>query len=487
MIIDAHYLTEHTNTWTSIFKFKIIIFRKYNGTLKIKVFPEKIKKNNRLRVSKLNFNNKEEKLMSSKVGNKRWLIAFMMLFVYAAMYLGRSSLSYVGPVLMKQFGWSGTQFGLASTAFFIGYGITMLPSGPLADKFGTTKILVFGVLFWSVFVFFTPFAGSLVMIIIIRALTGVGQGTVLPSNGTLMSRWMPQKEVGLAQGIVMIGTPLGIAITMLLAPFIMASFGWKSVFWIFAFVGPIWVLLWLKFGKDRPEDDPKLSKAELEYIKSGQVTKEITGDAAKVVAKDIYSTPAVWITAISYFSSNYLFFMFMTWLPTYFAVGRGFPMKTAGLLLVVPYVVAMFCYPLGGKLVDSFSKKLGDNIGRKIFQIIGLAGAAVLLVLASWSDNIVVAIIFLSISNGLLSVTQAPFFSTAVIYSPKNAGMITGLYGFFGTAAGLIAPIVTGIIVDAAGYNQALFVGAAVAVVGAVIMMFAKVKPVEARAYKAME
>ncbi|CAB1249997.1 MFS transporter [Clostridium sp. MT-14] len=422
--------------------------------------------------------------MSSEIGNKRWFIAFMMVFVYAAMYLGRSSLSYVGPVLMKQFGWNATQFGLASTAFFIGYGLTMLPSGPLADKFGTTRVLIFGVLFWSVFVFLTPFVASLGMIIIVRALTGVGQGTVLPSNGTLMSRWMPQKEVGLAQGIVMIGTPLGIALTMLTAPFIMASFGWKSVFWIFALIGPIWTFVWLKFGKDRPEDDHRLSKAELEYIKSGQVNKEITGDAAKVVAKDIYSTPSVWIVALSYFASNYLFFMFMTWLPTYFAIGRGFSMKTAGLLLVAPYIVAMFCYPLGGKLADSFAKKLGDNVGRKMFEVIGLAGAAILLVLSSLSTNIIVAVIYLSISNGLLSITQAPFFSTAVIYSPKNAGMISGLYGFFGTAAGLIAPIVTGIIVDSAGYNNALFVGAAVAVVGAVIMLFAKIKPVEAKKAK---
>ena len=58
--------------------------------------------------------------MEQKIGNKRWYIVALLVVCFTFMYLGRSSISIAGPVLMKQYGWTGTQFGLVSTAFFIG-------------------------------------------------------------------------------------------------------------------------------------------------------------------------------------------------------------------------------------------------------------------------------------------------------------------------------------------------------------------------------
>ncbi|WP_318505050.1 MFS transporter [Bacillus sp. T3] len=66
--------------------------------------------------------------MASKVGNKRWLIVFILVLAYTFMYLGRSSISIAGSTIMEDYGWSATQFGLVSTAFFIGYALTMLPA-----------------------------------------------------------------------------------------------------------------------------------------------------------------------------------------------------------------------------------------------------------------------------------------------------------------------------------------------------------------------
>ena len=119
--------------------------------------------------------------MASKVGNKRWLIIFILVLCYTFMYLGRSSISIAGSTIMKDYGWSATQFGLVSTAFFIGYAITMLPAGYLADKFGAGKVIVVGTLVWSLFTLLSPFAGSIGIFVAIRAMVGVGQGvTFLP-------------------------------------------------------------------------------------------------------------------------------------------------------------------------------------------------------------------------------------------------------------------------------------------------------------------
>lgn len=416
----------------------------------------------------------------SEIGKQRWVIVFMMLLIYGIMYLCRTSLSIAGPTMMNEFGWSPAQFGLASTGFFLGYAITMLPAGWLSDKFGTTVVLVVGVLWWSVFMMVAPTAGTMgvVAFIVARAAMGLGQAAVLPANAAMIAQWIPKKESALAQGVVMIGTPLGITLTYAIAPTILEGLGWRFLFYFFACLGPIWLVAWYFLGKSKPEDHPRVTKEELDYIRSdrgGVVTNAagVTSEAnAEVTARQVFRTPAVWVVAISYFTSNYLFFMFMTWLPTYFDKGRGLSLSGSAYLSTIPYIVAMFCYPLGGLLADWAAKKWGHNAGRKLFPIIGLAGAGAFLIFGTQASTIVGAVTLISISNGLLSVTQAPFFSMPLVFSRIHAAKITGLNGFCGTVGGIIAPMMTGFIVQATGYDQALYVGAGVAVLGALVLLF---------------
>ena len=129
----------------------------------------------------------------SKIGHKRWYIVLLLVLCYNFVYLGRASISIAGPVLMKEYNWNGTDFGLVSTAFFIGYALTMLPAGWLSDKFGSTKVIVAGTLLWSIFTFLTPVgAAAISFIIVIRIVVGIGQGVTLPSASSLISRWIPK-------------------------------------------------------------------------------------------------------------------------------------------------------------------------------------------------------------------------------------------------------------------------------------------------------
>lgn len=410
--------------------------------------------------------------MDSKIGKKRWIIVALMLLSYVAMYISRSSMSIAGPVMMKEYGWSATQFGLVSTAFFIGYALTMLPAGYLADKFGSGKIMIAGILLYSVFQFLTPFGATIGLMIVLRAIMGIGQGVILPCNGSLLAQWVPKKESATAQGIVMIGTPLGITLTMPLAIFVMQNWNWQMVFYSFAFIGPVWILLWSQFGRNKPELHPAITKEELAYIKADQGTVQLTGEAEKVTLKDVFSTPSVWTSALAYFTSNYLFFLFFAWLPTYFVNGRGFTHVMSGYMTMIPYMFAMLAYPLGGVVADRAAKRFGHNAGRKMYPVIGLVSAGVFLILGTGVGSPEGAIALITASIFCLSITQAPFFSMPMIFSPKNAGKIIGVYGFCGTCAGLSAPLLTGIIIDyTKSYDYAMYFGAAVAMLGAIILL----------------
>lgn len=419
--------------------------------------------------------------MTQKVGSKRWEMVFLLVLCYLALFMDRSAMSIAGPAMIKHYNWSPSAFGLASSAFFLGYAIVQMPGGRLADRFGGGRVMVFGALWWGVFVFITPLGGTLLAVIIIRMFMGFGEGVTLPSIHSTAARWYPKKEAGLAIGIVQMGCPAGIALAMILGTWILQKWSWQIVFQSFAFVAPLWCLLWWKFGKDRPQLHPKVSKAELDYILQDKTSDLVVDPDLPILKKrDILKSKSIWACALSYFCANYLFFLFMTWLPTYFVIGRGINLNQSAIYSMLPYLVAIFTYPLGGILADIASRKFGQNLGRKLIPEIGLVCAAILLIIGAHATEAGSASILISASNGFLTLTMGGFFSMPVVFSDKNVGLITGVFSTLGTCAGILAPSITGFIVDWTGnYENALYTGAGVAMIGALLLVtICQVKPV---------
>ncbi|WP_196239161.1 hypothetical protein [Martelella alba] len=70
-------------------------------------------------------------------------------------------------------------------------------------------------------------------------------------------------------------------------------------------------------------------------------------------------------------------------------------------------------------------------------------------------------------------------FSIPMVFSQQNTGLLVGLNGVFGTTAGILAPVFSGLIIDMTGqYEYALYMGAAIAIVGALCMAAARIKPI---------
>jgi MFS family permease len=169
----------------------------------------------------------------------------------------------------------------------------------------------------------------------------------------------------------------------------------------------------------------------------------------------------------------------MTWLPTYFVRGRGLELHQSALYTMMPYIVAIFTYPIGGYLADKASTRFGQNFGRKSIPVVGMITAGVLLIIGSKAPDATTAVIMISLSNGVLCLTMGGYYSMPMIFSHINAGKITGLWATFATAGGISSPILTGIIVDAYGYMQALYFGAIISIIGSVILgLTCRIEPI---------
>lgn len=422
--------------------------------------------------------------LDGKKTNVRWLIGVVLALSFMAMFMGRTVFSVSGKAIMEQYGWTSAQFGYASTAFFIGYMITMIPSGSIADKYGATKVLIISLLLSGVFTFFTPIIGiSMFLMILIRILEGAAQGCIVPGAMSNLGKWFPKKEFGVASALVQAGCPLGSALNMYIAAAMLPMIGWKNLFYIYAIIFPVWCIIWVLVGKSSPKEHKRVNQKEIEWIQQRPEGQENTKPVVLKKA-DIFKTPAVWLMCLSYGCAVYMYFFATTWLPNYFTIGRGMSISAGA----TPYIVGFFAYFVGGFIADGASKKLGDKIGRKLVQVVGMIGAAVFIFIGANASDPTLVIATVSLSYGFLCLTMGGYYSVASAICPANIGVYSGLAGIIGAIAGVLAPTVTGLVVDAGlnagasnavAYGYALWVCAAVCIVGSVLALVSKLDPIK--------
>jgi len=423
-------------------------------------------------------------MSSVKKTSVRWTVASALSLSFMVMFLGRTVFSVSGPVIMKEFGWTSTQFGYASTAFFIGYMISMIPAGAIADKYGATKVLIVSLLLSGLFTFLTPIIGtSIGLMILVRAFVGFSQGGIVPGAMSNLGKWAAKKESGIACGLVQAGCPLGSAINMYLAAALLPIIGWRKLFFIYALFFPIWCIIWALVGKSKPSEHKKVNEAELEYINQKPETNAVVTNA-NITKADVMRTPAVWLMCLSYACATYMYFFCTTWLPNYFIIGRGMKISAGA----TPYIVGFFTYFIGGFVADAASVKFGNRIGRKLVQVVGMIGAGVLIFIGANVSDPTLVIVAVSASYGFLCLTMGGYFSVAPAICSTLAGVYAGLAGVLGAIAGVLAPTITGIVVDAGlkagannatAYGYALWICGGICILGSILALSAKIVPIQ--------
>lgn len=408
----------------------------------------------------------------------RWWVAFWLFVSYIIWYLDRSNISVTAKHIMEEYHWNAAQFGAVMSLFFIGYGVTQIPAGWLADKYGGSRVINVGTIWWSIFTMLTPFGGTVVSMAIVRFLMGLGEGVNAPAHVSITTQWMPRREYGRASGLYLLGVPLGIMITMPTAAWITNTFGWRWVFYSFGLIGFLWAAIWAYYGRNTPEEHPSISKDEIELIRQDQDPGMKIKGATDW--KGILASRNVWGTVASYFCVSYCMYLYLSWLPGYLMMSRGFSFNKTATSAMIPWICALFASLVGGVVCDKLSHKFGRNIGRKYMIYTGFIGVAIFTAMAGYTSSDKFVILYLSLAVGSLFLTYPSFYAIPMDISAKDSGVIYGLINTFGTIAGAVAPTTTGIIVVLSKnhWEYALYAAASIAVLGAVAMLFVNIRKI---------
>jgi len=389
-------------------------------------------------------------------------------------FLDRICFSVAGSRIMAELELDPGQWGWAQSIFILGYGLFQIPLGALADRHGPRLVLALIVLWWSVFTMLTGLAGGLVSLLAIRFCFGLGEAGAYPAMSVVVARWFPTNERGLAQGFIWGASRLGGALSPLIVVPVQQAYGWRVAFFLLGAIGFGWALAWWVWFRNRPEEKPATTPAEIVEINAGKAP------AAKVVVPwgRIFAAPQMWVIVTMYFFYVFGSWFYFTWMPTYLEKGRHFSEDEMKVFYTLPFLVAVFSNVGGGMLSDALSKRFGRKIGRVAIGTGSLALAAGCIALTALlpAGNKLGIGICVALGLGIMDCMLPCAWALCLDVGQKYAGTVSGAMNTAGSLGGFLCALLFGWVVKATGNYNLPVLGIAV-MVAISALLFAWINP----------
>ncbi|MEM6659108.1 MAG: MFS transporter [Pseudomonadota bacterium] len=378
-----------------------------------------------------------------------------MFLINTINYVDRSAISYAAHAIQTEFGLSASQLGLVLGAFGIGYFLTTLPGGYLADRFGARITFALVVLLWSAAIGLTGAAMGFVMLYCARMALGLAEGPSFPAHSRVLERWLPPHERSTAMGAALVAIPLALAVGAPLATYVIAEFGWRIMFFGLAFLGTLWLPAWLWLSSDSPEKSRFVNDTERAYVLEGRRDPDQAANSGRLSHEDfrfLLRTPTLLASYWSYFVFGYLIFFVMTWLPEFLRTTYHLDLKQIGWAAGVPWAAAAITLYSVGRLSDWLLVRTGTFRIARTYPMAFLHGLVALAVLPlAFMDNFPIALICISIAVSAGLGANPIFYAVIADIVPQRAGTCMGVMNSGFALAGFLAPVITGFALDATG------------------------------------
>lgn len=396
-------------------------------------------------------------MQNTRTTHYRWVIASLIFFITLVNFIDRSAISFVIDPLKKEFHFSDTEFGMILSAFAIGYVLLTAFGGWLVDHWGSRIVWSLAAIAWSLCVGILGFAGGFTSFFILRLLLGVTEGPHFPAMSRTISDWLPPAERARALSLGLVAIPLSSVVGAPIISYLVVDFGWRTMFFIVSALGIIWAVFWYYLFRDAPGESRHVSEEERNLIHTSNLEKKVP-DSAPIDWRFILTHPALVANNIAYFAFGYMLFFATLWLPGYFLSQHGLNLKSVGWYLTIPWLVGAIFLKAGGFISDWLYKKTGSSrIARSHVIWISQLLAAICFVFLSYAHTLSSSLIFLSLGLGFGLMPQPAFFSINIDVAKERSGSSQGVTSSCLSLAGIIAPVLTGWLIDFTGNYQGAF------------------------------
>jgi MFS transporter, AAHS family, 4-hydroxybenzoate transporter len=389
------------------------------------------------------------------------------------------AIGYVAPALAKEWNLTKGALGPVFSAGLFGLMIGALFFGPLADRVGRKKIIIFATLAFGIGTLATAFINDVTTLLTIRFLTGLGLGGAMPNAVAMTSEFSPHRRRATMVMIMFCGFSVGAALGGLFAAAMIPQFGWRSVF-VVGGIAPLLlvpILMWrlpesVRFlaltgrAHDRVAELLRAIAPGATFAPATQFAVHEPGLAGMPVLH-LFSegrTVATLLLWVVFFMSLLDLYFLANWLPTVLNdLGASVSASAAiGSMLQVGGVVGTFAL---GSVIDRFSfRALALVYFAAVFAVgaIGQLGhSAVFVTMAIFAAGF--CIVGGQIAANALTAT---FYPTAV--RATGVGWALGI----GRVGSIVGPLIGGALLTAKWDTGSVFMAAATAALVAALAAF---------------
>jgi MFS family permease len=366
----------------------------------------------------------------------------MLALVLFINYVDRGAVPTAAPLIQHDLHLTNEQLGRLFSAFFWVYALIQIPVGWLAERYGAHRILAAGLIVWASATMLMGLTSSFAMLIALRMLLGLGESAGFPCVSKLLASVVPVKGLGTANGIVSFGYLIGPGVGIFAAGLLIDHYGWRGTFVIFGMLSLLWLVPWAAMKL------PTLATAR--------------SDAATPSWGMVLKERGLWGMTLGLFSSNYMWYFILSWLPGYFVNERGYSMHDMERVSTLGFLVNGTTALVVGWGLDRYVARLGSaNFGYKLVMVVAHVGLALcLLGMGFGNESTAVAAMF---GFQLLMGASAPgiYAMSQILAGPRASGRWVGIQNSLGNVSGSISPWLTGLIVDLTGHYTLAFIAAA--------------------------
>jgi len=345
--------------------------------------------------------------------------------------LARATISGAKPEMARDLQINDVEFGLVFGAFALGYAVFMLPCGLLADRWGPRKSLALSVLFWALFTLLTGVVSALSILVSIRFLFGLAEAGVYPQATRALLNWVRPQALGLALGLLNLGSRLGAAFGLALTPLVISELGWRQSFVWLGIVGTAWSAVWFSWFRDRPAK---------EAVDEGEPVP-ITSRMPSNFWKSFIKSRNVYLILYQYFASQFTFFICLSWLLPYLRSRYQISPQQAGLLASLPLCAGVLSMWIGGSSVDYLYRTNSIRNSRTLPAMFGFGLAATVMLIAPYIPTAPLFIACFAVITFGVDLTISSSWTVCCDVGGDMAGTLSAAMNTFGALGSLASSL----------------------------------------------
>ncbi|KAG5684804.1 hypothetical protein PVAND_014017 [Polypedilum vanderplanki] len=351
-----------------------------------------------------------------------------------------------------EFDWDSTITSWILSSFYWMYVISQVVGGVATQYFGTKFVFGWSQLVTAIGSLCIPVAASThwSLLILIRSIQGFASGLTWPAMYQVVAPWFPASERSRFMSSFQ-GFSFGIGLTYPLCGFIILDYGWRPVFYTTGTIGVLWCIMFYFLFFNTPQEHPRISPKELEYIELNVSSDIKENQGVKIPWKSIFTSLPAWAIGVTTFGRIWVHYVMIIQGPSFMKNILNFDIQYNGIISGLPFICSyfsslFFCY-LADVIVRYNILSL-TNV-RKLMTASSQIIPGLLVVVVGYLGREIVSVVLIwSIGVTMITAAYAGAMCGPVDLAANFAGPVLAFAQTIHMSASFLSPLVNGAILS---------------------------------------